>query len=169
MSATLQRDQAADLAKASPAKALEKARGIAEPWFRAQALAWVARFSPGETPAIAKEAAKAASACDDTYKQAAVRAWEIAALAETGAATNARKSLGSAVELAKKISHSGSRAEALLLLCHAADKIGRETRDQACTELISACPDGAHWRCKRAVRDAKALLEGRLEARPFFW
>lgn len=169
MSATLQRDQAADLAKASPAKALEKAREITEPWFRAQALAWVARFSPGETVAIAKEAAKAASACDDTYKQAAVRAWEIAALAETGESVAAATAMNAAVELAKQVSHLGSRAEALLLLCHAAARIGTAARDRICEKLTSACPEEAHWRCKRALRDAAALREGSLSPRPFFW
>ena len=79
MSATEQRDQTSEIAKQNPSKALEKARGIRDPWFKAQALSWVARFTDGDSVAIAREAANAASDCDDQYKRTAVRAWEIAA------------------------------------------------------------------------------------------
>jgi hypothetical protein len=41
MVTTLQRDQAWQLAKTSPKGALEKASGVTEPWFRAQALSKV--------------------------------------------------------------------------------------------------------------------------------
>lgn len=104
MGAALQRDQACLLATTNPGKALDKARKIAEPWYRAQALAWVARFAENNAVAIAREAARAAMECDDDYKQSAVRAWEIAALAERGFTVEARKSLSEATTLAKKSS-----------------------------------------------------------------
>ena len=93
MSATLQRDHACNLAKQGSSKALELARSISEPWFKSQALAWVARFSEDECLKIAMQAAKAASECDDEYKRTAVRAWEIAALAKRKFLTEAKKSL----------------------------------------------------------------------------
>lgn len=169
MSATLQRDQAAQLAKSSPDKALMKARGIDDPWFRAQALACVARYSPGKTVAIACEAARSANACDDAYKQTAVRAWEIAALAETGNIAEATKSWAAALATSPKITPSSSRAEALMLIAQAAASIGTKQRDETCDELIAVCGADVHWRCKRAVRDALALKQGRMQPRPFFW
>jgi hypothetical protein len=169
MSATLQRDQAATLAKTSPAKALEKARCIEDPWFRAQALACVARHASGKAVAIAREAARAAGACDDAYKQAAVRAWEIAALAETGNIAEATKSWAAALATSRKITPSSSRAEALMLIAQAAASISTKQRDETCDELRSACGADVHWRCKRAVRDALALKQGRMQPRSFFW
>lgn len=80
MSATQQRDQVSRLAKRNPHQALEKARGIRDPWFMAQALSWVARYTDDDPVAIAREAAEAASRCEDEYKKTAFRAWEIAAL-----------------------------------------------------------------------------------------
>ena len=103
MTATLQRDQAANLAKSDPDQALKKARSIKEPWFRAQALAWVARYSPGVTVSLVKEAARAAQQCDEAYQRAAVRAWEIAALAEVGASAEASRALKAAVETSRSI------------------------------------------------------------------
>jgi len=82
MTPTTQRDRAAGLAKSNPAQALEQGRNIKEPWFRAQALSWVARFTDGSVVAIAAEAAKAAAGGGDRYQKCAVRAWEVAALAE---------------------------------------------------------------------------------------
>lgn len=55
MSDTLKRDQATELAKRAPDKALNKARTITNPWFRAQALAGVARYAPSDTLQLAAE------------------------------------------------------------------------------------------------------------------
>jgi len=93
VSATLQRNHASTLAKSNPKKALDQARKVHEPWFRAQALSWVARFTDGDPVAIASEAARAAQECEDDYRKSAVRAWEVAALAERGSTAEARKSL----------------------------------------------------------------------------
>lgn len=84
MSATLQRDQACLLARSDPRKALEKAKSVSEPWFRAQALAWVVRFTDADPREIATLAAKAAAEGADDYQRSAVRAWEVAALGERG-------------------------------------------------------------------------------------
>ena len=169
MSATLQRDQASQLAKTDPKKALEKARQVSEPWFRAQALSWVARFTDGDPIAIAVQAAKAASECDDDYKRSAVRAWEVAALAERDLLPQAGKALKAAVKLAKNVQPLSSRSEALFILMQAAVSIGRDEAVAVFEDLKSACPEGGHWRCKRAVRDAEKMLTGELAARPFYW
>lgn len=168
VSATLQRDHASTLAKSNPKKALAHARNIHEPWFRAQALSWVARFTDGDPVAIAAEAARAARGCEDDYKKSAVRAWEIAALAERDCMTVARKSLSEALALARCVEPMSSRSEALLLLVQAAFRIGRDEATRAYEILKASCPVEAHWRCKRAVRDGGKMISGELEPRPFF-
>lgn len=169
MTATLQRDQAIKLAKANPRKSLEKARSVSEPWFRAQALSWVARFTEDDPVPIASEAARAASECEDNYKRSAVRSWEIAALAERKCLARAKTSLGEALKLAQRVQPTSSRCEALLLLLQAAFAIHRDEAIVANSALIASCPVAEHWRCKRAHRDAGRMLEGELQPRNFFW
>ena len=86
----------------------------------------MARFTDGDPVAVACEAAKAAQECEDDYKKSAVRAWEIAALAERDCTGEARKSLSEALAIAKCVEPVSSRSEALLLLLQAAFKIGRD-------------------------------------------
>lgn len=169
MSATLQRDQASALAKSNPKQALAKAKAVSEPWFRAQALAWVARFTDADPVAIAKLAAKAASDCDDDYKRSAVRAWEVVALAERHHQHCAKKALKAAVAIAECVQPVSSRSEALFLLLQAAFSIGREEAEWVCGRLDATCPEDEHWRCKRARRDAHQILDGESQPRPFFW
>ncbi|MFO7902014.1 MAG: hypothetical protein ACQESR_04420 [Planctomycetota bacterium] len=169
MSATLQRDQAIALVKANPRKALEKARRVSEPWFRAQALSWCARYTNEDPIPIAAQAAKAASQGDDDYKRSAVRAWEIAALAERECVARARKSLKEALNLAKTVQPMSSRSEALLQLLQAAFAIHRDDAIAARATLRGSCPVGEHWRCKRAVKDADKMVKGELPPRNFFW
>ena len=169
MSATLQRDHAQTLAKSNPKKALDLARKVSEPWFRSQALSWVARFTDGDPVSVASEAAQAACECEDDYKKSAVRAWEIAALAERGCTREARKSLSEALALGKCVEPISSRSEALLLLLQAAFKISRDEAERVYADLRASCPVDEHWRCKRAVRDGGKMLSGELEPRPFFW
>jgi len=169
MSATLQRDQATTLAKSNPQRALAKAKIVSEPWFRAQALAWVARFTDSDPIAVAKLAAKAASDCDDDYKRSAVRAWEVAALAERKESNHAERSLKAAVAIGEGVQPISSRSEALFLLFQAAFAIGRKQAEWVCGRLDATCPEEEHWRCKRSRRDAHQILEGGSQPRPFFW
>jgi hypothetical protein len=169
MSATLQRDQACDLARLDPKKALEKALQTCDPWFRAQALSWVARFTDGDPVPIAELAAKAAGKCDGAYKRTAVRAWEVACLAERSRAPEARKVLRPALEESKTVTPLSSRSEALMLLLEAAFAITNEDAKTVYDELQASCGQDSRWRCKRAVRDGAKLISGESKPRPFFW
>ena len=169
MSATQQRDQVADLAKRDSQEALAKARSISDPWFRSQALAWVARYTEDDPVKVACLATKAASECDDEYKRTAVRAWEIAALAEREFVADAKRALREAVKQSKGIMPFASRAEAFTLLLHAAFRIGEEDAKWVADELRNSCGKDSDWRCQRAVRNAAKLVEGEIKPRPFFW
>lgn len=169
MSPTQQRDRVAKLAKRDARKALEQSRQIHDPWFRAQALAWVARFTDDDPRAVAREAAKAADECDDAYKRTAVRAWEIVALAECGLADEARKVLQELLRNSRSITPPSSRVEALMLLLQSAFAISERDAQAVNDELQSSCGDEVQWRCQRAVRDAARLIRGEIQPRPFFW
>lgn len=168
MTPTQQRDQAAKLARTDARKALATALSVRDPWYRAQALSWVARFTDDAPEPIASQAAGAAAACDDDYKRSAVRAWEIAALAERNNLEDAKKALSEAVAAALRVQQSASRSEALLLLMQAAFMISRETAIDVSAALKQCCPIGDHWRCKRAAKQASEMLEGTLRPRDFF-
>lgn len=168
MSATSERDQACSLARRNPRKALEKAQSVSDPWFRAQALACVVRYTEDEPIKVARRAAKAAGECDDAYQRTAVRAWEIVALAERSLLTEARHVLSAALVQSRRIIPLSSRAEALMLLLQAAFSLGDEDAESVADELRSSCGHDSHWRCKRAIREASKLVDGKTVARPFF-
>jgi hypothetical protein len=129
----------------------------------------VARFTDGDAVAVASEAAEAAGECDDDYKKSAVRAWEVAALAERNCKAEARKSLSEALALGKRIEPMSSRVEAMALLLQAASRIDLEEAKRVYEILRAVCPTEEHWRCKRAARDCEKLISGELEPRLFFW
>jgi hypothetical protein len=132
-------------------------------------LSWVARFTDSDPAAIASEAATAAWECEDDYKKSAVRAWEIAALAERGCTKQARNSLGEALLLGRQVQPISARSDALFLLLQAALRIGRDDAQKAYEILRTSCSVEEHWRCKRAVRDGGKMISGELQPRPFFW
>jgi len=168
MSATNQRNHASTLAKSNPQKALAQARAISDGWYRAQALSWVARFTDDDPVSIASEAAKAATECKDDYKKSAVRAWEIAALAERGCISEAKNRLNETLSLAKNVEPISSRSEALLLLLQAAFRIDNNAAQKVYGILKASCPIEEHWRCKRALRDGEKMISGELQPRSFF-
>ena len=169
MSATLQRNHVCNLAKRDSLKALEQAKAIADPWFKSQALAWVARYSEKACLKVATMAAKTAGGCDDAYKKTAVKSWGIAALAERKFLVEAKDALRSALIESRSVTPHSSRAEALILLLQAALLIGNKDAGAVADELKQCCGDDSHWRCKRAVRDSEKLIQGQLKPRPFFW
>lgn len=169
MSATTQRNEAINLSKIRPAEALTKARAISDPWFRAQALSWVARFTDADPITIAAEAGRASAECDDDYKKSAVRAWEISALAERGCISQARQVLEEALHRAQTVIPQSSRSEALLLLIQAAFRVAQDDAQKAYQTLKQSCRPDEHWRCKRAIRDGEKMLAEKCPPRQFFW
>lgn len=169
MSPTTQRDRAIGLAKSHPKEALEQARQVVEPWFRAQALSWVARFADRDVITISAEAAKAAAEGNDKFQQCAVRAWEIAALAERDHISEARKRLHEALVTAKYVEPASSRSEALFLLLQAGAKIAPEDVEEVYEIMKKSCRTEEHWRCQRALRNGARMISGELQPRPFFW
>ena len=118
--------------------------------------------------AVAKLPAKAASECEDDYKRSAVRAWEVAALAERNLPEPAERALKAAVAVAEKVQPASSRSEALLSLFQAAFALGRSHAEWVCGRLDATCPEAEHWRCKRARKEARQMLEGGSQPGPFF-
>lgn len=167
MTPTQYRDQVSALAKTDVKKAVEIAKKIDDPWFAAQAWSHLARWS--DTPLVFAElAAKAASSTKDDYQRSAVRAWEIAALGERGYSTEARKALVEAVELARSIENSGSRAEALRLLFQSAFKLSPDDANVIAEVIRVSCSSG-HWREVRSRKLIAQMCSGEMQPREFFW
>lgn len=167
MTPTIYRDQAAKLAKTNTEKAAEIALKTSDPWFEAQAWAHIARYA--DKPLLfSRRASKAAAKAKDDYQRSAVRAWEIAALAERKYFLQARKALKESAELAQTIKEIGSKAEALLLLFQAACKISREDAETV-AEILDGSSSSTHWRIRRARKSVDAMLSGETPPREFFW
>ena len=168
MTPTQLRDEVSQLAKTDHPKAIEVAGHITDPWFRTQAFSHLARYAESDPLLFARRAATAAAECKDDYQRSAVRAWEIVALAERDYLSEARRSLGEAVKLAKTVEPVSSRAEALFLLLNAAFSISKSDAVVVGEILERSCVT-EHWRGRRARRDAKRMLDGQTPPRPFFW
>ena len=167
MTPTRYRDEVAQLVKTDVSKAVEVAKKIDDPWFQAQAWSHVARRSDTPLP-FARKAAKSAAEGKDDYQRSAVRAWEIAALAERKLNVQARRSLTEAVKLAASVNPVSSRAESLLLLFQAAFKISKQDAADAAEVFRTTC-SSSHWRAKRALKDVEKMLKGEMPPREFFW
>jgi hypothetical protein len=159
MSATKQRDAVARQAKTDLSAALHSARNIADPWFRAQALAHVLRYSEVQSQWIADQAAAAAEECSDAYKQCAARAWEIAALAERSDCKAAVARLTSVLSKIGTVVPPSSRSEALSLLLHAAARIGPGAAQEVAEIIVSISNNDSHWRCQRATVGAIGVVQ----------
>lgn len=167
MTPTKFRDEVARLAKTDPEKASDIAKKISDPWFQAQAWSHLARWAD-DPLRFAHQAAKSAAKTKDDYQRSAVRAWEVAALAERGEREQARRSLGEAVGLAVSVTPLPSRAEALLLLFQAAFMISINEAAKF-AEVLNASSEPTHWRVKRALKYAASMLNGEMQPREFFW
>jgi len=164
------RDTVSKLAQVDIEKAIKVSKKIIQPWFRAQALAHIARYIEStKVIKIANEAKKTANECDDDYKKSSVRAWEIVALSERGLKKEAEKSLNEAVKLAVNIEPLSSKCEALFNLFQASCHINMEIAKKVYKRMESMCSIEKHWRAKRAIKNANKILAGEDIAREYFW
>jgi len=170
MTDTQLRDKITKLAQVNVRDAYALIKQIRQPWFKAQALAAIVRYSDNiNVLKVSKETRKVAYECDDDYKQSAVRAWEIVALAECGFKKESTKSLNEAVDLASKIEPLSSRCESLFQLFQASCHVDMKVAKKLYERMQSLCPIEEHWRAKRAIKNANEILEGETIAREYFW
>jgi hypothetical protein len=170
MSATSERERAIQAAPLDFEKALTLARKVSEPWFRCQALAWVARYAPeAKVVQLAQEAVETALLGKDAYQQVAAAAWPVRALAERGKAQKAAQLVAQLAALSAEIPHPVSRLNALFLLWQAADPLPKSVKEGVMGALVSACRAADSWQAGRTMRDLALMLasEDRSQAEQF--
>lgn len=158
-SPTAQRQLSISLAASEPKRAIAVARAIEDPWFRCQALAYVARYWPGEDfEPILREASKAAASQDNWYKRVTVSAWPIRAYLERGSQSPAKRLLEQYAMEASNIENMGGRSEALLMLFQAAKPFDRKLWEPVFRALVQASEPALAWRQLRNIRNAAAMV-----------
>lgn len=159
MTPTQLRDRAIAQAPTDPAAAHRLALSIEAPWFKAQALAWAARFSPtADGIDRAEQGLAAAWSAADPYVAVGASAWPVRALAELGAPAPARRGVRQALTLEGDIGNPVSRVDALVLMWHAVFPLGLTDRTAVLTRLLDACAAAQSWKAGRAARDAVLML-----------
>ena len=161
MIATQQRDTAGRLAPTDPTRALATARAIEDPWFKCQALAWVARFAPDDQfIRIIKEALRVCRAEVDPYRVVAPAAWPIRAIVERNRLEVLPSVIPDLLLRAKDIEILASRSEALFLIFQAVFPAGREHWLEVFQSLREASTPLKSWRQRRNLCDALLIVYG---------
>jgi hypothetical protein len=148
-----------DLARGDTAAAELLASRISDPWYRTQALAWVARYaSDVEVVRLARQALGAAAECTEPFQQASAAAWPVRALLERGQRDEALLLLEIALRSVPRIQPNSSRSEALFLLLQAAFDAGQDVRRSFLFALADAYDSDPHWRVVRNYEDALVMM-----------
>lgn len=158
--AAQQRDSVASLVHEDLRSARELSAKIQDPWYRAQAYGWVARYASSDDWAydMAKEGFEAAADCGDAFQQVCAAAWPIRALIERDLVAPALELLEISLGALPRIEQAASKAEAMLLVLQAAWNTGEEFRRSIAFTLAELKDEDDHWRVKRAFHDACDLL-----------
>ena len=159
MNATTARDRVVDLAKQDTKRAVVAARKIPHPWYRAQALAWAARFAPTQqVTKLCGESLLACRECSETFKRTGASAWALRALIERGAIAQAEKEVLPIIAELSNVEPSASRSQAAFLPYQATFDLGTAVRERFLRELLSASEAYSHWRAQRNLIDALSML-----------
>jgi hypothetical protein len=159
MTPTADRDLACRLAASDSDGALSVARRIPDAWFRAQALACVARYAAEPlVEGLANEALQSSRQAGDAYRVVGSAAWPIRALLERDRQKTARQALTDVLAVTGEIAPLASRAEALKLLWEAAFPGGAGLRGQILANIREHITPDGHWRAARLYRCLAATL-----------
>ena len=143
-SSTVARDRATRLAAKGDPSALELARQVKDPWFRSQALAWVARYGPEATlDRTLDEALRAAAQATDPYQVVGASAWAVRAMVERGRTSRLADAVGSVLHAARRIEHPVRRLDALFLVWQAALPAGAGALQNVQKFLVQAWSGGS--------------------------
>ena len=159
MTATQQRDLAGRVAGTDPTRALALARGIEDPWFACQALAWVARYAPeDQVQGIIRESLMVSRKSPDPYRIVAAAAWPVRAVVERGHTRMLASIIPELLVLAKEIKLLVSRSEALFLLFQAVFPAGQKIWLPVLESLREASTPLIGWRQRRNLTEAVLII-----------
>lgn len=157
-SGTEARENAIALAKTDVEAATKNARAIEDPWFRSQAMAWIARFSAEKDFHQAlDEAASASWAADDPYKIVASSAWRLRAMVERGHLGDVQSELPKLLECASGIANPVSRLDALFLVFQSVFDV-EAFRHLVLRALVDACQAAVSWKAGDRLSEAAVML-----------
>lgn len=166
MTATQERECAIRLGRIDPRAGLETARTIEDPWFRAQALAWIAHLGVDlDYDSVLAEARAASEAAGDPYKMVGSAAWWIRTMVDRGLLDSVMREVRTLLTTATRIENPVSRLDALFLLFQAVFRADA-ARSAVIGPLVSACRAADSWKGHRCLRDAAVMLasEGHKDA-----
>jgi hypothetical protein len=139
--ATKQRDHVAAIAKAQPHEALALARGIADPWFRCQALSIAAvhiRNRRARKVAI-DEAFASANELGEPNRIVTVSSWPVKALALAGHTSSLSSQVARLLQMISVESSPVRRADALRYLLGGVSSAPADVARRVAREFAAAC------------------------------
>jgi hypothetical protein len=160
MSTSAVRNNIIALARHNPKAALARTKNLTDPWYRSQALAWVAWLTPDDVafrPIIA-EGIRVAQGADDPYQRVGAIAWPLRALIERRMEKQAITVVKVALNSVSQIENPVSRADALFLLFQAAHPLGGQATKQLAAALVSGCSATEGWKGQHILRDTALML-----------
>ncbi len=157
-----ERDRVSNLAKSNPKTALQAARLIADPFYRCQSLAWVARYtqSDAEVVKVAHEAEKALASAQSPWEAVAGAAWPVRTLAERGRRDEADAMLLRGVRASREIDNPVRRVDALFLLIQAGWTTDGHGLHAAVTLLVESASTASSGKADSVQRDLVLMLAG---------
>jgi hypothetical protein len=169
MSATQERDRVARIAGSDNASALRIARNIGDPWFRCQALAYVAWNTADHKRflRLVAESLESGWSIRDANRSVTVIAWPVAALARRNyprpdalerSAGILREVIARLTGVIAKEPNPASRADALVLHVHALSPSRRQLRKGLLGLLMKECRDATNRKRQRQLEEAAMAI-----------
>jgi hypothetical protein len=169
MSATQERDRVARIASSDNASALRIARNIDDPWFRCQALGYVAWNTADDRRflRLVAESLESGWSIKDPNRSVTVIAWPVAALArrDYSQPDAMERSFGILREVIARLTgiiaqepNPASRADALMTHIHALSPSRRGLRKGLLGLLVKECRDATNRKRQRQIEEAAMAI-----------
>lgn len=155
-------------AKYNSKKAHKLAIKITDSWYRAQALAWIARYADDcSFDKFIKQALQASFNNEDPYKIVGSSAWATRAMIERKKYKGINAYISKLLQVSLTISNPVSRGDALFLLYQAIFPL--KGIDQLVLDyLLSACEEMNSWKKPLILRDVALIIANRDLSQAYF-
>ena len=161
MSATSERDAVKVLVRRDPEKALAMASQIVDPWFRCQALAFVARTIKDlkKRNKVLKEAFGSASDLTEPNRIVTVSAWPLRVLSDYREEAWVEREIERLLQVISQESHPTRRGDGLVGLIHALHRGPKPTLMKVVEQFKVTCQQGHGWKRDQNLYEVAILIK----------